>query len=185
MTTFLSYSILILLGIGVLHIVYDFIVLPSVRLRFRYKLFALRDELRMLKIENAEGIDNDAFKYLQESLNIAANILSRFDVYTAYHAEKLFGSKPDLMKRIEKRNEIMKNCQNTKYQELLKKRSHYLIFVFLANSFFLILWTLPFLLGYLFMKKFAFAWKRLNQNVKNLVSVPERESGQLDSLCIG
>jgi len=179
--TYLPYIILGLVALAMLHLVYEYIVLPSIRLKLRYKIFGLRDELRLLKIDKVYDVTDEEFRFLQESLNIAANILSQYDLYSAYQAMKALSGQHDLLKRIDRRNEIINSCTNSKYRAIVNRRGFYIGLAFCANSLFLLIWMLPIVIGYVILQRFGRKW---NQLIITLVHIPERESDRLDSVCL-
>jgi hypothetical protein len=78
MTILLSVMMLLTLA----HFIYESIVAPSLRLKIRYDLFALRDELRFLKIKRGSSLDDKHYVYLQDSINTMISHLARYDIAT-------------------------------------------------------------------------------------------------------
>jgi hypothetical protein len=62
-------AIIVLLALAVFHFVHESILAPSFRLSLRFRLFVLRDEVRQLKIECAESLNDEHFVFLQDSIN--------------------------------------------------------------------------------------------------------------------
>ena len=62
-------TILVLLALAVFHFVYESILAPSLRLSLRFRLFALRDEARQLKIECVDSLNDAHCVFLQASIN--------------------------------------------------------------------------------------------------------------------
>jgi hypothetical protein len=52
-------AIIIFLALTVFHFVYESILAPSFRLSLRFRLFVLGDEVRKLKIECAESLNDE------------------------------------------------------------------------------------------------------------------------------
>jgi hypothetical protein len=68
--------------------VYQGIILPSIRLGLRYRLFKLRDQLRRLVIEGKVEESDRAFQVLHDRLNFMSKSLARFDLVRAAHASR-------------------------------------------------------------------------------------------------
>lgn len=60
--------------------VYQGIILPGIRLSLRYRVFALRDQLRRLVIEGRVQEKDAAFQLLHDRLNFMCISLSRLDL---------------------------------------------------------------------------------------------------------
>jgi len=63
-------AIIVLAGLAVYHFVYEGILAPSFRLKLRFELFELRDELRKLKISHAEDLRDEIDLIQTETLPI-------------------------------------------------------------------------------------------------------------------
>jgi hypothetical protein len=73
-------AIVILLALAVFHFAYEAILAPSLRLSLRFRLFVLRDEVRRLKIECLESLNDNHFVFLQGSINGLISMLHRVDM---------------------------------------------------------------------------------------------------------
>ncbi|MGH8330614.1 MAG: hypothetical protein ACRER3_22985, partial [Pseudomonas fluorescens] len=65
----MTYAVLSFMFLAFVHFVFESILAPSFRLKLRFEIFALRDELRLLKIECESSLHDKHFEYLQSSLN--------------------------------------------------------------------------------------------------------------------
>ena len=54
---------LIFVVLVVFHFIVESVVAPSERSKIRWELFALRDKIRMLKIEHGHGLDNELYDH--------------------------------------------------------------------------------------------------------------------------
>ncbi len=73
------YAISILFWLAILHFIYEGIILPSIRLNLRYKLFVLRDELRSLRHEVAivVGFFQKIFSLVKDIVSLSENDLHK------------------------------------------------------------------------------------------------------------
>jgi len=128
----------ILLFLALFHYIYESVLLPSIRLNYRYRLFSLRDELRRLKFENRDLIDDKLYDHLQTSLNVIVNYLYRFDIWMLWKAHKRYVEDKKFRERIERRakliDELLEKCKVTEVVELRKKYLGTLEYVLLANA---------------------------------------------------
>jgi hypothetical protein len=98
------YLLYILIILAVVHFVYEAILAPSFRLQLRFKLFALRDELRRFKIEERPALrDDDVYRMLQGSINNGLSLLHRTDLATVLRADRRLKEDPQLNKILQKR----------------------------------------------------------------------------------
>lgn len=113
--------ILLILFVATFHFVYEGIVAPSLRLKLRNKLFALRDELRNLKVEGLERADEEAFWLVHEGINAYINRLPHLTVYGRHKAMAAYREDAELRARVEKRVEVLTNCKNGSITDVLER----------------------------------------------------------------
>ncbi len=178
----MAYLLFVLIMLSIMYYVYESIILPSIRLRIRYKIFELRDKLRLLKIEKANELDDLTFKYCQESLNMLLAFLHRYDLSSFVEAERFLRRNPTLYKRVLKRREVLENCKLEEFQQIRNEYLMTAIWASAANSFFLIMTIAPIALAFKGMKYFVDKAKNITDE---LFSIPERESELLKQICIG
>src|SRR3954468_16134165 len=99
----ISLLILVLFTLALFHWAYESAVAPSMRLAARYKLFALRDELRHFRTQKGFQLDRYAIQLLEESINSAIENLHNIDFTLARAFRKRCLADPLFRKRIEKR----------------------------------------------------------------------------------
>jgi hypothetical protein len=106
----MTYLISTIFILAILHFVWEAILAPSFRLELRFKLFALRDEVRWLKIEHRDALDDKHFRYLHDSINIALHFLNRIDFVTIAASEREYARNPEFKKRVEARQILLDDC---------------------------------------------------------------------------
>jgi len=107
----MTYLIYAFVGFAFLHFIYEGIIAPSLRLEVRFKLFQLRDDLRMLKIEHAEKLDDRHFHYLQDSINNVIRGLPNFSLAMLYDLMERISKDRELKARLDARAKILDDCQ--------------------------------------------------------------------------
>jgi hypothetical protein len=105
-----SYLILIVAFLVLFHFVYESILAPSFRLKLRFELLCLRDELRMLKIQLGDSLGDEHFHRLRDSINALISMLYRFDVVTLATLQREIRRRPDLRDRVELRARLLDSC---------------------------------------------------------------------------
>lgn len=130
----MSTALLILAFLSILNFVYGAILVPSLRLRLRYRLFALRDDLRTWAIEQPKGSDIDSFKYLQSGINNGLSILSILDASVLAEADEAVKKDENLRRRAEKRREVLDSCDNKEFQRIRNELSKTVMHAFMVNS---------------------------------------------------
>jgi hypothetical protein len=88
MTNILAELIFWSSGIVMFMFVYQYAVLPGIRLTLRYRTFALRDRLRALVINGKVKESNHAFQLLHDQLNFMCSSLSTYDLARLIHSVK-------------------------------------------------------------------------------------------------
>lgn len=107
--------------LSLVHLVYESILAPWWRLSLRYKLFVLRDELRNLKIESGDALDDKHFRYLQDSINTMIKYLARYDVASLVSAELNYRQDPQFRREVAARSSFLDDCNIPKARELRQR----------------------------------------------------------------
>jgi hypothetical protein len=172
----MSYLICAMVVLAFLHFIYESILAPSFRLNLRCKLFALRDELRWLKIEHGKELNDRHFEYLHESINLTIHFLNRIDFGGLVASEHEYKTNPEFRKRVETRQKVLDDCQIKSARDLRRKSVAIAAEAFLVNSGALIVWLIPVVvpavLCALVTSKIR-AWFALK--IKIWMAVPERD----------
>ena len=103
------------------HFIYESILAPSWRLSLRFKLFALRDEVRALKAECRNLLNDEHYACLQDSINTMITMLYRYDVAAIAAAEFRYRSDPEFRRRVEARSTILDACDVPQAQSIRRR----------------------------------------------------------------
>lgn len=164
----MSYVIIGFAVLAFFHFVYESILAPSWRLSIRYKLFALRDELRMLKIEHGELLDDKHFHYLQDSINATIFVLPKIEVVTVAHIKEEIEKDAHLKQRLANRQKILDDCAIKEVIEIRKKTVHLAIESLAANCGGWMIYIIPFM-------GLVSVYKSVERRTKALISMSERD----------
>ena len=156
----------IITGLAVLHFVYQAILLPSIRLSLRFRLFALRDRLRALLARDQEALE--AFRIQHAAINNSIRMLSKVDFAFIWRVESQLRLDKAMRARIEKRIKIVEEFEEEEFQAILKATNRTFRAAVLANAGAWFFYIVPIALVFLCLKKLKIA-------VKGALSVPEGE----------
>jgi hypothetical protein len=113
----MTYFIVGMVCAALCHFVYESILAPSRRLELRFELFKLRDEVRLLKINNLlvnagepEFVDRH-YGYLQDSINSLLCILHRYDLAAIWTITDRISRDEALRQRVEARARLLDDCE--------------------------------------------------------------------------
>ena len=114
----MTYLIFGLACAALCHFVYESILAPSIRLELRFELFRLRDEARLLKINNLSSnaagepeFADEYYGYFQDSINALLCILYRYDLATIWTITDQVNRDEALRNRVEARARILDDCE--------------------------------------------------------------------------
>jgi hypothetical protein len=155
------------MGAALLHWIYEGIILPSLRLSLRYRLFALRDRLREVKSKNNETVSDDVFRYLQGTINNGIALLP-FTDFRVIGAAEAIEKDESLRTRIQKREDAISRCQISEIKEIVTEINDVWWTAFISNTAGLAAYVIPLLFIWHF-------WTNISGSIKKLVLVPERE----------
>ena len=74
----MKYLFLFFLAMVLLHLFYNYLLLPLLRDKYKYQLFALRDQFRRYELENSEKINPELAEYFKKTINKTINIVKIF-----------------------------------------------------------------------------------------------------------
>jgi len=175
-------ALIIFLFLVILHFVYEGIVLPSIRLKLRFSLFELRDRLRTLMCEKPDKLETDAFRYLQESINISIAFLYRINVRALMEMPRILEDDANLRKRVEKRNATLKSCSIEEFQAIRKRSLIFFILAFMANSAGFFILMIPFALFMALCGRIKIKYYEVKERIISIVCVPENELDKINRL---
>lgn len=140
-------SILLALALGAIcHFVYESILAPSFRLKLRFELLALCDELRQLETERDPCVAAEAFEYLQGSLHTLASVLDRFDCVTLNALEREIRRNPEVRARVERQTRVLDACGVAEYQKIRTESLRIAVKAVVVNNAIACLYLLPIIL---------------------------------------
>jgi|SRR5580704_13209171 hypothetical protein len=170
----LSYVIIGLGAVALWHFIYEAVLLPSIRLNLRFKLFSLRDRLRNLKMECQENCPDDSFHLLDDSLSWQMDNLHKMTFSLLFDTIHLMKKEPALAQEMERREKIYTNCQIPEFIKIRNEQNVIAVHVVGSNSVGWLIYLLPIIfIGAL--------WKRVSGWVKLMGDTPNTELDRIST----
>ncbi|MFJ5392762.1 MULTISPECIES: hypothetical protein [Pectobacterium] len=143
----LTVLIYVLLGLAAAHYVYERIILPSIRLHYRNKLFELRDAVRDEIIANKSELDKQAANLVHDALNNAINRLHMMTLQNRIRAQRNLNANPALRAQINREIELFKKCDNKEINRTINNSADILRNVLFFNNLMMLIYLSPILLA--------------------------------------
>lgn len=164
--------LIVLAILTLIHFLYESVIAPSLRFSLRLKLFALRDDLRTLKIERGAELSDEVFLDLQDTINGAVLRLKHIDLSLLKAANEAIEHDEKLKKRVRQRIAMFEASPVSEIREI-RRRSFDLIDHALAiNSGGLLLYLVPIVIGFFFAD-------RARALVVSVFSLPENDLNKI------
>ncbi len=167
----LAICILVFAFLVTWHFVYESIVVPSYRLQLRFELFALRDELRFLKIVHGEEFDDEAFNVLHTAMNSLISRLHAINIRTLYLASQAL-EQQEWKERVAKSRHAIGECKIDRVKEIDSECFSAFRRVFIANSGGWAAYVVPIAILAAGLRKVAAA-------IRSLVYISDRERDKI------
>lgn len=149
----MSTLLLVILIFSIWHFVYEGIILPSLRLKLRFKLFVLRDRMRELKTIHGNKFSDEVYYELQDSVNTTIRVLHRINIVTVFNASRAFEENEGLRLIVSKRNELIKSCPIAEVRDISDQNSLIIREVLFANFGSWMVYIVPAVLVIVFFNK--------------------------------
>ena len=158
---------IVFLGLAALHFVYDGIILPTIRLHLRYQIFAIRDDLRRLKIVYKDNLGNEDFHYLQDLANNSIRLLPYINLEILYRARQILTNQK-IERKVMERIKRIESCKVADAVQIRIRINRCLGYAFVANSGMWLIYILPLILAAIF-------YDALKMIIKETVCLPSSE----------
>jgi len=152
------------------HLVWDGIIAPSERFRLRYELFALRDRLISLDID--EPMDTELFDHLHGAVNNAISVLPNITFSALYRAVIRLHRDEALQKRIRRRRELLDACDHDVVREIDRELTQNMRIALGLNTGGWLPYIVPFAIVMV-------CFKRITAFIHDIIAAPVGELGKL------
>jgi len=168
----MSIFIIVAAVLVMLHFIYDRIILPTIRLHLRNRLFELRDEVRSIMIEEGRTERDEAFMFVHDGICKFLNRLPEITIHLKVELEKEFQSNEKLRVRTKERIELISQSGNDRLMGLFNEANLVVEKAFIANMGVWFFYLVPIALCLASITK-------LSDIAKELVAMPTRETESL------
>jgi len=138
----ITWMFIALLALALWHFICDGILAPSLRLRIRYRLFAVRDNLRALQGQESQ-VSAEVFHVLHENINTAIELVPALSVSLISTAERVFRDDPDLREWVEARVRIVDSCSIEEVQDVRTRMIALVRDALIVNTAGWLIWVIP------------------------------------------
>ncbi|WP_422139676.1 hypothetical protein [Endozoicomonas sp. ALC020] len=165
----MSYIIVAVIFLALWHFVYDGIILPSLRLMLRNRLFKIRDRLRMHKIKSGSKTNISAFNIVHSGINNLISRLPYLDLKVMRDIEQEVDHNPELLHKVKKRIETINECEDEELKEIFRQANLVVGLAFVVNSGAWLIYLIPVAIVLASIQK-------LNFFAKEFVVLPESKT---------
>jgi hypothetical protein len=134
--------------LSLVHLLLESAILPNERLKLRYSLFELRDELRWKVIDEPGSISAEEYKVLGDKINGTISNMGKILPTTLYKVQTAYKSDENFKKVVDKRKSIIENSQSDFVKSIDAKAGALTIIALGINSGGWLIVILPFFLLY-------------------------------------
>ncbi|OGS23000.1 MAG: hypothetical protein A2252_06290 [Elusimicrobia bacterium RIFOXYA2_FULL_39_19] len=176
MTMLLVVLLTAFLVCSIVHIGYENIILPLLLKKYKYKLFALRDHLRILQIKYKDSDQKPVFDCLQNTINNTLAFAPSIDGFLLLKFRGEYKKNKELRDAIEKNIDLFNRCSISEIHSIREEMSNIFRAIFISNSGSLIFYILPiFFLLFIIDKISEWTYKSM--------FMPEGEMGKVAPSC--
>lgn len=160
--------IVALFSLALFHWAYESAIAPSVRLGARYRLFALRDELRNFVARESVQLTHPAVQLLEESINSTIEYMREINFGFVFAFNSRFSSDDSFKKRVEHRKTVVESYDASEFQVLRKRYEHLFREITILNCGGWFIYLIPIAFA-------ATCWEWLRRTIVKLSFVPSAE----------
>lgn len=128
-------TIFIIIGLlAMFHLFYESVILPTIRMSLRYRLFALRDKLRMIQILRSGGLNDSVFRIVEDNINNAIALLPQITVSHLISANQIFEQNQKLKNSVDARVKKVETCEIDEIRAIAKEVTSHITTCFVWNA---------------------------------------------------
>lgn len=159
----MSYLILTITFVAIAHFVYESMIAPILRLKYRHKLFILRDQLHAIKLEDKQN--KKALQVLDRAVNSFLERMNNLTISRIAELERIYKDNEAVKKNVDDMEQLFKNCSNSEIVEIDKKLQTIATKIFIVNSGGWAIYIIPVVVVALIQEK-------VTQGLKDFIWIP-------------
>jgi len=168
----MSLLIIVVMFLVILHFVYDRIILPTIRLHLRNKLFELRDEVRSIMIEEGRSENDEAFMFVNDGICKFLNRLPEVTLQLKVEIQKQFENDEELRSHTQYRIDLINQSGSERLVHVFHEANSVVEKAFIANAGVWLFYLIPIAL-------LVASISKLSEIATELVAMPTRDTERL------
>ena len=157
----MEYLIVILFFLAVWHFVFQAIWLPTIHVRQRNRLFAIRDRLRTYHFDRPDAAHDRAFAIAQDGINNCIHSVEVLGLHFQMRIAQLYANDAAFRDRVKERSKALQDAKCPEIDQVVKDANEVLREIFVFNSGGWFAYIVPVALGLIFYQKTVHAAKDL------------------------
>lgn len=153
----------------IVHMFYNYLLLPLLRDKYKYKLFSLRDEFRRYELENKGEINPELIDYFKHTVNKTINMVEIFDFSIIFMVMRALKTDDRLQEVINEYNNLFNNYATDEIKNMEQRKLQIAMKIFYANTIESAICILPFCIVGRFV---GYSFKKINELVNKFVNLP-------------
>ncbi len=161
MYTIAIYGFIICIIMAIIHLMYQFVILPSLKQSLRFKFHKLNDEVISMVIDDKASIPPLEFNFTMHIIGTGIKNLSHYNLASIFTISNISKKEDEVINS--KIEELEKQMHNERLKQIHQECLNIAFKAFIYNTAMLLIYLLPiFLVLYLFSKMFGYS-----KNIKN------------------
>lgn len=157
----MEYLIVVLFFAAVWHFVYQAIWLPTIHMKQRNRLFALRDRLRTYHFDHPDTGHERAFAIAQDGINNCIHSVEVLGLHFQIRIGRRYENDAVFRASVKERRQVLKDANCKEIDEVVDEANEALREIFVFNSGGWFVYVVPVAIGMIFYKRTARAAKDL------------------------
>ena len=168
----LSITFNVIIIIAILHFIYQSIILPTIKEQISYRLFTLRDEVRLLAYKQKGELNEEIFDYLESTINNSINFIPFISFKFLADAQELVNKNRQLQIIIEKNKELLRKYSTDEIRTFENRKLQLLKNTLVFNTLGLFIYVVPVVI----LTAFLFGtYSKLKKSIGTFGSIPEEQ----------
>jgi hypothetical protein len=128
------------------HIAYEAVLAPSFRYYVKLRLYAVRDELRELKMAHPYRVPDDVYRELEDGINCGVALADVMSINGVRQVEHAYATDPDFKSHVLERQELLDSCSLEEVRRIRMRTNRLMGRVLLINTGGAVLYLTPVIL---------------------------------------
>lgn len=163
----MEYLVITTIILAVWHYMYEGMIAPTLRLKYKHKLFELRDELHEVKLIDKEN--KKVLFIIEDGINHMIDRMDTLTLSSIWKAKKIYENIPEVKQEIEILRSAINQCDNSSLKGIDKRLNKIGRKILRVNSGGLTLYLIPIYIGFYIIATFISSVYEWMKNMKDLL----------------